>query len=285
MPTRDYGLFLPAQSKYKPRNYSESMTALAQQKASYESEMDQFYTKLGASLGMFEKELQEDKRQFDETLGYKEDTLAEEGRQFDVTAELEERNLDIDEMLSQAQAEYYGAQADALDQDWGEILEGYGQGLLGQLTTQGGIRGVDWLLNKVGLEDPKIKLLKQIFGGDGSQDGDAGNQDSQPSSSDSTSIFDNYKKGKKLFDIGTDMFDYLNNDSLIDQLGLSSESFGANIFDDWDSSLSNYESTLDTFSWLDDTSGDFFDTYDFFDTDYGTLLDSDFDFDSWRGFL
>lgn len=56
--SRDYGLFLPAQSKYDPEEYEAAMGQAASQQASYESQMDQYYTGLAAQLGMFNEELE-----------------------------------------------------------------------------------------------------------------------------------------------------------------------------------------------------------------------------------
>ena len=90
MKTRDYGLFLPAESMYDPEERRSAESGLATQKAAYESQMDSFYTELAAKLGMFEKELGFEKEKWGDTVGLEEKRLS-------LDELLGMRGLDIDE--------------------------------------------------------------------------------------------------------------------------------------------------------------------------------------------
>lgn len=72
MNQRDYGLFLPTETAYSPEDYERAVGGLAEQQATYESQMDQFYTDLGAKLGMFAEELGWEKEKFGKEFGFEE---------------------------------------------------------------------------------------------------------------------------------------------------------------------------------------------------------------------
>uniref|UniRef100_A0A6H1ZCU8 Uncharacterized protein n=1 Tax=viral metagenome TaxID=1070528 RepID=A0A6H1ZCU8_9ZZZZ len=64
----EIGMFLPAESAYgTPGAYSQALRAEATKRASYLSEMDQFYS-----------QLEESQRQFDEMLSFKEESWEDE---------------------------------------------------------------------------------------------------------------------------------------------------------------------------------------------------------------
>lgn len=64
----EVGMFLPAESAYgTPGAYSQALRAEATKRASYLSEMDQFYS-----------QLEESQRQFDEMLSFKEESWEDE---------------------------------------------------------------------------------------------------------------------------------------------------------------------------------------------------------------
>jgi len=64
----EVGMFLPAESAYgTPGAYSQSLRAEATKRASYLSQMDQFYS-----------QLEESRKQFEETLAFKEESWEDE---------------------------------------------------------------------------------------------------------------------------------------------------------------------------------------------------------------
>lgn len=74
----EYGMFLPAESAYKtPGAFSEMLRAEASKRATYLSQMDQFY-----------EGLEESKRQFDEMMEYREEQLALQKKQVAAQARL-----------------------------------------------------------------------------------------------------------------------------------------------------------------------------------------------------
>jgi len=110
MRVRDYGLFLPAEAMYDPKQRQRAEGELASQKATYESQMDSFYTELAAKLGMFEKQLGFEKEKWGDTVGLEEKKLSleellgmrgldiEEGYKTGVL-EVEREGLDLQKLL------------------------------------------------------------------------------------------------------------------------------------------------------------------------------------------
>lgn len=89
MATRDYGLFMQAESLYEPGEREQAESSLATQKGKYESEMDKYYTGLAAELGMFEKELGWKKEKFGQEFGLEEEKFGWEKEKFGETLDWE----------------------------------------------------------------------------------------------------------------------------------------------------------------------------------------------------
>lgn len=245
---------LKPQGLYKrPGEFETDRRAYYQAEADYRSRMNAFF-----------EQLNQQQEQFEAAMGYKHKALAEDRRQFDVTADLKSRGLDIDEMFKRAQVELYGAQADALDQDWGDIFESAGAGLFTHLVGTGGSRLIDRLLGAVGLEDPNRALLEQIVKGKGKGKGQSGGADDSDTWE---NITEGLKWGEKILD-KFDFSDIVTVDDASEWLSsFSADEWGAELFSGWESGDAladamgvGYDSVMDDFSFFDEG-------FDLFDSD------------------
>lgn len=93
----DFEIFTPTESQYvQPGEFEAVQRGQALQKATYLSQMDQFY-----------EGLDETRRQFERSMEFQEKTLTEGARQFDVGMGLEGRKLDIQEEQIDIQEEQF----------------------------------------------------------------------------------------------------------------------------------------------------------------------------------
>ena len=120
----EIGMFLPAESAYgTPGAYSQALRAEATKRATYLSEMDQFYS-----------QLEESQRQFDEMLSFKESSWEEE-------MGLRKEQLDTQKKLG-----------------FGQLLLG-----MYQAKTQRKATNASGGMNYLGGEDEKLDFLREMW--------------------------------------------------------------------------------------------------------------------------
>jgi len=103
----DLGVLLPTESQYgSPQAYSEEIRAEAQQRATYLSQMDQYYTQLEESKRQFDLAYAAREKEFEWTSKFQETQLAEQSRIEAERLAENKRQFDVAQAAANAQFEW-----------------------------------------------------------------------------------------------------------------------------------------------------------------------------------